>query len=91
MVFAVFIAVLGLYQQHTINSFMSVESHGSSVFQYGNTLYLFYCKTVDRSLYTINKNQNVFLASGLDTTDIKRCATTFLAFETSVLEGIQAK
>ena len=70
---------------------MSIKSHGSSIFQYGDTFHFLYRQTVDRTLHSINKNQYVFLASRLDATDVKRCTTSFLTLETSVLEGIQAR
>ena len=91
MILAVFRTVLGLYQQHAIDGFMTVEGYSGRVFQHGNTFHLFYRKTVDGSFYTINKNQDISLTSGLYATDVKRGTTTFLALETSVLESIQAR
>ncbi len=91
MVLAVFSTVLGLYQQHAIDGFMTVESYSGRVFQHGNTFHLFYRKTVDGSFHTINKNQDISLTCGLYATDVKRSATTFLAFETSVLKSIQTR
>ena len=91
MVLAILVAVLGLHEQHTVDGFVSVESHSSGILQNGHTFHFFHGDTVDRAFHTIHENQNVSLASRLDTTDVKRCATTFLTLEASVLVGIQAR
>ena len=48
-------------------------------------------KNIAAALYTIYKYQDILLASGLDATDVKCCATTFFTLKTSVLVGIQAR
>ena len=83
--------MLGLHQQHAIDGLVSVQGHGSSVFQHGDALYLLYCQAVDRTLHTVDKNQNIFLASGLDATDVERSTAAILTLESGVLVGIQAK
>ena len=70
---------------------MSVKRYGSSVFQYCNTFYLLNGKAIDRTLYTVNKNQNVFFTSSLDATDIKGRSTVFLTLETGILVGIRPR
>ena len=58
VVFSILCTTLGLHQKHTIDTLMTVKCYGSSVFQDGNTLHLFYGEAVDGSLYTIHQDED---------------------------------
>ena len=91
VIFSVFIAVLGLHQEHTIDGLVSVEGHSGGVLQNGNTFNLLNRKAVERAFYTVDKDEDVTLTGGLHATNVECCTTAFLALETSVLEGVQAQ
>ena len=91
VVFSVFTAMLGLHQQYAVDTLMSVECYGGSIFQNSDTLHLLNCQAIERTLHTVDKDQDIPLASSLDATYVKCRAAAFLSFETCVLKSIQAQ
>ena len=82
---------LGLYQENSVHSFMTIESDSCSILENGNALNLFYCKSVDRTLHAINEDKDILLTGCLDTADVERTSSVLFALETGVLSGSKAK
>ena len=65
VILAVLGAVLGLYQQNTVDTFVTIEGHSYGILQYGHTLYFFYCQAIDRTFDAIYQNQNTGFARNI--------------------------
>ena len=91
VVLTVLVAMLGLDKQHAVDGFVAVESHSSCILQDGDTFHFLDGEAVDGSFDAIDKDQDIAFACRLHATNIKRCASTFLALEACVLVGVQAK
>ena len=84
-------AALGLYEEDAVDGFVPVKGYGGGIFEDGHALNLFYSDAVDGALDSIDKYEYARFTGSLDSSDVEGCSPAFLAFETGVLDGGQAK
>ena len=60
---------LCLDKEYSVDTFMTIESHGGSISEDSDAFHLFDSKTVNRAFHTVDKNKNILLACSLGSTD----------------------